>query len=670
MDLLLIAVALILCGGVFSLLLSRSPMWATRIGVGAVVAGCLLGLWPAVAGLLGGVPEGFRLPWPVPNGEIYVRLDSLSCFFLIPIFALSVLAAVYGGTYMLAYRGRKSLGAHWFLFNIFVAGMVLVVVARQALFFLVVWEMMSLAAFFLVTLEHEKQDVRVAGWMYLIAAHVGVAFLFGLFLVLGRHAGSFDFDRFMAAAPLAPSTAVVVFILGLVGFGTKAGLVPFHIWLPEAHPAAPSHVSALMSGVMIKVGIYGLLRTLMFMGAPAPWWGPVLVAIGILGAVLGISMALFQRDIKRVLAYSSIENIGLIVLSFGIAFWGLTTGCYWVAYMGMAGGFLHIWNHSMMKGLMFLAAGSILHGTGTRDIEKLGGLMQRMPRTGALMMLGAVAIAALPPLNGFVSEWLIYLAMVNGGLQFQGISGVALLLLVGILALVGGLALICFVRLTGMALLGEPRSPQAAGVHESSRWMTVPMGILAGCCVMAALFPQVLLRAFSQAVQTTFAVPAPVFMAATDTARSPLAILGVVNGVIWLSLGVIALLLLIALKRGRVAADATWGCGYVAPTAKMQYTGKSFSEIIVTRVLPRPFLPKTREEAPEGLFPGKGAMTTSYPDTLRRIFYQPSFDWLVGHFTRLRWLQKGQIQFYMMYFVVALVAAFAWFVLRRWVMHE
>jgi hydrogenase-4 component B len=666
MNIMLIALAIMLCGGLLSLISTRSPRWATGLGAGSVVAGCLLGLWPAFHGLLGGGIESFRMPWAVPGGEFYIRLDALSAFFLIPIFGLSALAAVYGGNYLLAYRDRKMLGASWFFFNLFVAAMALVVLARQAVLFMVAWEVMSVAAFFLVTFEHEKKDVRVAGWIYLVASHMGAAFLLAMFLYLGRASGSLDFDTFVVPGAMAGR---VILLLALVGFGTKAGMVPLHIWLPEAHPAAPSHVSALMSGVMIKLGLYGLFRVMMFLGAPAVWWGPMFVTIGFVGAVLGISFALFQRDLKRALAYSSIENMGLILLALGVGLWGLTSQHPVVAALGLSGAFLHIWNHSLMKSLMFLGAGSVMHGAGGRDMERLGGLMKRMPRTGAAMVLGAVAIAALPPLNGFVSEWLIYLALLHGGMEFSGGGSVIMLLGVGLLALVGAMALLCFVRLVGIVLLGEPRSEEARHAHESSRWMTAPLAVLAGLCILAALFPGVLVKAFEGVIGEVFGLSEGPFEAALS-ASSALTVLGGVNSVIWGLIGLVALFFIFARRRGGVAADTTWSCGYMAPAASMQYTGQSFSEMMVTRLFLKSFRPKTHVVAPREVFPVAGKMTTSYPDTLSRVVYQPLFNWLAGRFARLRWLQQGKIQVYMMYFVVVLLLAFAWQVVRSWLNYE
>jgi NADH:ubiquinone oxidoreductase subunit 5 (subunit L)/multisubunit Na+/H+ antiporter MnhA subunit len=339
-----------------------------------------------------------------------------------------------------------------------------------------------------------------------------------------------------------------------------------------------------------------------------------------------------------------------------------------VAILGLAGGLLHIWNHSLMKGLMFLSAGSVLHGTGTKDLERLGGLMKRMPRTGVAMTLGALAIAAVPPLNGFVSEWLIYMAMLRGGLEFTGVSRTALLLAVGVLALIGGLASICFVRLIGIVLLGESRSSEARHAHESSGWMTAPLGVLAVFCVVAGMFPRALVSIFSQTVEQVFGISAGDFTATLNSPQSPLAILGMLNVIVWSALILGALILLVLHKNSRAVADATWGCGYVAPTTRMQYTGQSFAELMVTRLFPKSLRPKTSIVAPQGLFPSDGKLATEYPDPLSCGVYQPFFERWAERFAQLRWVQQGKLHYYLLYFVVVLVVALAWVVFRGWVM--
>lgn len=664
---LLVSVALLLLSGFAGLVAWRSPRWSTALATAGAVAGCVVGLVPAFRVLAGGPALSLRWAWHVPVGEFALGIDTLSAFFLVPIFVLTALAAVYGGEYMQAYRGHRSLGAPAFFFNVLAASMVMVVVARNGLVFLMAWELMSLSAYFLVTFEHEREEVRRAGWVYLVATHLGAAFLFGLFMLLGRPAGTLDFEDYRQASTLGAGWSAVFFILALVGFGAKAGFVPYHVWLPEAHPAAPSHVSAIMSGVMIKTGIYGILRVMTFLGKPAPWWGPTLMVIGLAGGLLGISLAFYQRDLKRALAYSSIENVGLITLGLGVGVWGFTSGHPTMAVLGMAGGLLHVWNHSLMKGLLFLTAGSVLHGTGTKDIERLGGVMKRMPRTGAAMSLGVMAISGLPPLNGFVSEWLIYMGLIRGGLSHEGVSRPVLLLSVGLVALIGGLALACFVRLIGTVLLGEGRSDEARHAHESSPWLTLPMGMLIVLCVAVALFPRFVVSATSGAAEQVLGIPASRFMGVLDSSGSPLGTLGVLNVAIWTVVGIVATGLVWLRRRGVEATDATWACGYAQPTARMQYTGASFAEFMVGRVFPQFLRNRTTQTVPSGLFPREGAFESECPDPLNERVYEPFFAYWAERFARLRWVQQGKVHFYLVYIMLMVVLSFVWISFRAWV---
>ena len=433
--------------------------------------------------------------------------------------------------------------------------MILVLLARTTVLFLVAWEVMSVAAFALVTFEHEKEEVRRAGWIYLIAAHIGVAALLAAFLLLGSQAGSLDFAAFEHLDTLTPSSANLVFILALIGFGTKAGLVPLHVWLPEAHPAAPSHVSALMSGVMIKMGIYGLLRFASFLGEPAAWWGVCLAVLGLFSGLVGISLAVSQRDFKRALAYSSIENIGLIVFSLGLGLWGMSERQTSIAVLGLTAALLHVWNHSAMKGLLFLAAGSVLHGTGTKDFERLGGLMRRLPWTSTAILVGSVAISALPPLNGFVSEWLMYLGLLKCGLTETGLIGLASLLSVSILAIIGTLAVITFGRIVGVALLGTPRSDQADHAHEASIWMLGPMMVLAVVCIGLGAAPQVacqLIAGVVQQVGDTSAASAGYDVLNQDV---PLTTIGHMNLGLWIAVLVVFALLTLRVRQQYPRSD-------------------------------------------------------------------------------------------------------------------
>ena len=678
MDVLLIAIVVPVICGIAALFLSRFPRAVSILGAGGTVVGCLIGLVPTVLVLFGFPVEPMEFQWDPAHGHFRVDLDLLSAFFLLPILGLSALATIYGGNYLLAYRHEKALGIPWFFFNLFVAGMALVVIARTVLLFLVAWEIMSIAAYFLVTMEHEKEETRRAGWIYLIATHLGLLFILSVFLVLTYQAGSSEFARFVVAydsvrtldaarwEPYATrGWAGLLFVLALVGFGAKAGLVPFHVWLPEAHPAAPSHVSALMSGVMIKMGLYGLLRTLTFLGPPAFWWGPLLAIIGLLTALVGVALALQQRDLKRALAYSSIENVGLIALALGVGLWGSANHLPAVAALGMIAALLHIWNHAAMKGLMFLAAGSVLHGTGERDVEKLGGLLQRMPWTGNAMIFGAVAIAGLPPLNGFVSEWLLYLGLMKAGLADKTHHALAPLLSLGLFALIGGLAAFAFVRLTGIALLGSPRSEAAKGAHESSWWMLGPMAVLVVLCLILAIFPNIAVDRLTPVVDQMLHQDRG--WAWVDVAfAANLHFLSATQGCLMFAIALAVLLFLYFCPEARQAFGSTWGCGYVRPTERMQYTGLSFSEMLAEHLLPRFLRPHKTQKAPEGLFPAAGEFTSDCPDPVTTKVYEPFFRRWANRFVWLHKLQQGQVRAYLFFVMITLVLALAWVPLRAW----
>ena len=659
MSLLVVALALLLGSAVAATLLARAEHAAGVVGMIGGVAGCLVGLVPTVRVLLGSDLPSLRTAWDVPYGSVSIGIDPLSAFFLAPLFLLGGLAAVYGRDYLSAYRGKKLLALPTALLNVFIASMAVVVVSRNGVLFLVAWEVMTLTSYLLVTFEHEEAEVRRAGWVYLLAAHAGVACLILLFLLFGRQAGSLEFEAFRMSSPPSPRLAAVLFALAAIGFGIKAGFVPLHVWLPEAHAAAPSHVSALMSGVLIKIGIYGFLRVLTLLPV-ATWWGPLLMVLGIVGALLGIGLALYQRDLKRVLAYSSIENIGIVLLGVGVGYWGMSRGDPRLATLGFYGGLLHLWNHALMKALMFFSAGSILHGTGTKDLERLGGLMKAMPRTATAMMIGAVAISALPPLNGFLGEWLIYLGLIGGGIAPQGVPA---LFLVGALALTGGLTALCFVRLAGVALLGVPRSTRAAEAHESSLWMVGPIWLLALSCVAIALFPAPVLAMMSTVATQLLGSR----LLIEDLPRSSLTTLGACNLGLWTVLVLLGMSLLLS-YRGRVASDATWGCGYAAPTARMQYTARSFSELLAERLLPALLRARVTQTIPQGIFPATGGYATECVDPLTRSVYEPFFDSWGARFSRLRWVQQGLLHVYLVYILAVVVLGLTWTALRSWML--
>jgi hydrogenase-4 component B len=656
MILILSSVGIQLLCGIAALLLRRSSRAASAIGAIGPVVACVIGLIPAIEVLSGTQIAPVQAPWNMPLGTISIGIDGLSALFLLPILGLGAMSSIYGIAYLRPYRETRSLGVSWFLLNVLSASMVMVVLARSVLLFLLAWEVMSLSSFFLVAFENEKSEVRQASWIYLIATHLGTAFLLAMFLVLGRNSEALDFAQL---GGLTPELAGLCFVLALIGFGTKAGILPFHVWLPEAHPAAPSHVSALMSGVMIKTGIYGILRTITFLAPPPSWWGYMLITLGLVSGVVGVLFAMAQHDLKRLLAYHSVENIGIIVTGMGLGLLGISYGFPALSVLGFAGCLLHVINHALFKGLLFMGAGSVAHRTHSLEIDHLGGLIKRMPWTATTFLVGAVAIAGLPPLNGFVSEFLIYAAAFKGVLSIRDGSSIALLAVIAGLALIGGLATACFTKAFGIVFLGEPRSDHPTRAFESEKSILLPMVLLSGTCLGVGLLGFRVVRSLRLALEGL--VPA-----------SPAAIqseLSLASG--WLrsfTWGALALLVLIALftflrirlLSGRTVREAgTWDCGYVKPTARMQYTSSSFAQPIID--LFNVFQSgRKRFKAPKGYFPTTASFKTETLDTSREHVYRPIFEGVEGMLAKVKVMQHGRIQLYVLYIVLTLAVLLFW----------
>lgn len=652
MTLVLVSLALLLAGGILSLLASRRPRLASLFGAGGAVLGGAVGAVPAIGAVLGGEPQTVTFAWG-GYGQLAVGLDPLSGFFLLPMLAVPALAALYGSE---ARAGRASGGAHWFFFDVLAAGLAGVVVARDGLTFLVAWETMALASFFLVVEENEKPAVRSAGWIYLVATHLGTAFLFPFFLLLGQRAGSPEFGAIAAASANLPAgLAAALFVFALLGFGTKAGLMPLHPWIPEAYPAAPSHVAAVMSGVMSKAGLYGLLRALSFLGPPASWWGPLLLAVGVASGVLGILLALAQHDLKKLVAYSSVESIGVAAIGVGLGLVGISSGQPQLAALGMAGALLHALNDATFKSLLFLAAGAVERATGTRELDRLGGLLKRMPFAGAAFLVGALALCGLPPFNGFVGEFLLYVGAFDAAASPQIPAALCALAAIGGLALIGGLAAATFTKAFGIAFLGEPRADLGREVQDVGARGKVALGLLALACVAVGIFaPHAALFA-ERAMNPAAAVESP---ATTSLAGL---LFGVTAGAaaLWL-LGGLLWGLRRALLRGRAVGSAgTWDCGYAEPTARMQYTASSFADPLIRVFIP--FL-RTRHslQAPKGFFPDSASLATETPDLGREKVFGPAFALARDQLARLGFLQAGGMHRYVLFIALTLVALLVW----------
>jgi len=658
MSLLLIGLAIVILGGGAALAANRRADTASLIGAGGALIGCGVAFAGALRALIAGGVESLRLPWSVPLGGFHLQLDALSALFLLPVLGLSGIAAVYGVEYLRGSLRPRALGFSWFCYNLLIASMALVLVAADGVLFLVAWEVMALSSFFLVAFEHERKEVREAAWTYLIASHLGTAFVVAFFLILGARAGSFDFDQI---GRVSGGRAGLLFLFAVVGFGTKAGFMPLHVWLPEAHPAAPSHVSAVMSGVMIKTGTYGILRAVTLLGPPAAWWGWLLVGIGLTSGVLGVLFALAQHDLKRLLAYHSVENVGIIALGLGIGLIGVSAATPTLAVIGFAGALLHVVNHAVFKGLLFLGAGAVQHATGTLEIDHLGGLLKRMPWTGATFLVGAAAICGLPPLNGFVSEFLIYVGAFHGGAALNGANAVASIFAILALALIGGLALACFTKAFGVIFLGEPRGEHALHAHEAGPAMRLPMLLLAAVCLAIGLCAPQIVLAMAPAVGCIVQTPA------VETARLLSATSLPLTGIVLCAAGLLFLAALFGWIRLQLAGrdsparTGTWDCGYARPTARMQYTASSFAQPLTD--LFRVFLgTRRRFTPPQGVLPTQRAVFHSEtPDVFTELCFRPIFTgiaWLMAHPRRL---QHGRVQLYVLYVALTLVGLLIWY---------
>ena len=656
MNLLFNAFLLFGLGALLAIIPWRGGKAATLFGSGGAILGCLLGLVAAGQGLAAGAAETFFLPLSMPGGAFSLRLDGLSAFFLLPLFVVGLVGALYGGEYMKGGEKSRWSGLHWTWYNLLILSMALVVTAANGMLFLFAWECMSLTSFFLVITEHNLAEAVEAGWTYLLATHLGAAFLFAFFLSASALSGSLEFASFRMLGQLSIPAASGLFLLLLVGFGSKAGVFPFHVWLPDAHPAAPSHVSALMSGVMVKTAIYGLLRLFSFLPAGPPWWGGLLMAIGIIGALFGIAMAALQRDVKRSLAYSTVENIGIILLALGFWMQCRATGHYLAAALALAGALIHLLNHSLFKSLLFMGAGSLMHGSGSRDLNRMGGLMRRMPVTGVLIVCGGLAISALPPFNGLIGEWFIYRALLESGTALSGLAGFFPLVLIGLLALVGGMVLIVMTRIIGIALAGEPRSSAAARAHEAGWPMWSGMAALALLCLAGGLMPVLLLQVAGRAA--TLLDPAAATMLAGN-AMTPW----------WL--GIMAVLLLgcilaaYGFSRWRqggtiVPASATWGCGFAFPSSRMSYSAESYTELPQSAMFCNCLSPSTEDGRTIGFFPEAKSFSFEAPDPVLEKLFRPFFRWAARVCSGFRGLQAGQLHVYLLYIFSVTILLLFW----------
>jgi hydrogenase-4 component B len=657
-------------GALAGLVFLRTERFANYFSFGCAALGALGGVIASIWALVTGAavaPSLQLLPSLVPYIKFTIRLDPLGLFFTLIVSLLGLALSIYSLGYARGFYGRKNVGVLGAFFNLLLLATTLVFLADNAFFFLLVWELMALTTYCLVSFEHEKEESRNAGVLYFVMSHIGTGCIMLGFLLLFRASGDYGFAGFHALGDkMSDSSRNAAFILFLVGFGIKAGIIPLHIWLPVAHPAAPSNVSAIMSGVIIKTGIYGLTRVFFdFLGTPPNWWGVTVLAIGTISAVLGVLYALMEHDLKRLLAYHSIENIGIILMGLGASLMFLHSGHPLLASLALIAGLYHTINHAVFKGLLFLGAGAVVHATHTRNMEDLGGLAKRMPQTAFFFLVGAVAISALPPLNGFVSEWLTYQSLLQGFGTTPRLIRLMFPLSGAMLALTGALAAACFVKAYGITFLAQPRSEPAEHAQEAPFPMLAGQAILAAACVFLGLFPTVFLKLFDPLTQQ---LTGQRLSAQLSSAHGLVLSGAVASGgtVSTLGLALMAVCLLpvplglwLVFGRGtKTRRGPTWDCGLQGLTPRMEYTATGFSKPI--RMIFKALFRPRREVQREYDFSPYFAKTLRFESHVEEVFqtriYRPFYGAVWYFSRRMRALQAGSLQAYLIYIFVTLLA--------------
>jgi formate hydrogenlyase subunit 3/multisubunit Na+/H+ antiporter MnhD subunit len=643
MNYFFIALTSIFLGGLVSIGVKekqKAKIVSSFTGIGMIFA-----LIPSLNVLLTGRIISKNIYFPEPIGKVAFIIDSLSAFFILVISVMSFIGTLYAVGYIKPYLEKNHcVSSHFLFLSTLIASMLMVVTVQNALFFLIVWEIMSLSSFFLVIFESDKKEVRSAGMNYLVTMHVSVLFIIIGFIMLIQNAESFEFALFK------PTN--LIFILLFIGFGIKAGFVPFHTWLPKAHPVAPGHVSGIMSGVMIKTGIYGILRILSLISIPSLQISYFVLFISILTALFGILYASAQQNFKKLLAYSSVENIGVIGIGLAVGMLGLAYNNSLIAGLGFSGGILHILNHSIFKELLFFGADAVYNKTHIKNMEKLGGLIKKMPYTAALFLLGSVAISGLPPLNGFVSEFLIYLGMLHNFEIKNPFVLIVAAFAIASLAMVGTIALLCFTKAFSIMFLGISRSTEAEAVDgEASKTMLIPMGILAGFALLIGLFPQYALNLVKY--------PSMVLLKNNYSYEVPTNILKMVSlsGFLFISLFVLIYGLRALLLRNKaITSYKTWDCGYQFGNNKMQYSASSYVSPFLSFLKPF-FVKKFDISKPKELFPKEACFELHIKDIFEFYLIKPVLKANERFLEKFYWIQSGSTQQYILYGLIFLIIA-------------
>ena len=599
----------------------------------------------------------------LPDLPFHMRLDPLSGFFLTLIGALGFIISIYSIGYVKGFIGHRPVTSLAIFYSLFLAGMLMVVLADDAFFFLISWEVMAAASYFLVMFEDEKAENRRAAFLYLVIAHIGaIAILLSFGLMAGFATGFEGFNGYtfdaMRHASFPPHWAAITFFLAFFGFAAKAGVIPLHVWLPEAHPVAPSNVSALMSGIMLKTAIYGIIRVAFDLIRDFPWWwGAVVLILGLVSALLGILFALQQQDLKKLLAYSSVENIGIILIGIGLSMTFASFNSPVLAALALTAGLYHTFNHAMFKGLLFMGAGAVLHATHERNMEGMGGLIHRMPWTSALFLIGCISISALPPFNGFVSEWLMFQAFLLSPALPSTLLNFLIPMGAALLALTAALAAMCFVKAFGVTFLGQWRGPHHSEVHEVDWFMRTGMGLSAIACLCLGIFPtgiihwmDIIAAGFvGGELSESAGAFGWIWLTPISHDRAsysgPIVLLGLV--------GVVSLVfLLLHARRKTIHSGPLWDCGFEKVTPRMQYTATAFS-MPIRRIFGYYF--HIRERKVSKHLPDHRVFIKSIRYSLKTRdrfwgwIYQPVADAAFWISRKTGKLQQGRIQVYLIY---------------------
>ncbi len=592
------------------------------------------------------------------NRNFLLTIDSLSAFFIVVVNITVFIGFLYARGYLQPYYQSKNalrFSIHYFSYLWLYLSMIMVVMIRDGLSFLIVWELMALSSFLLVIFDAEDRTIMKTGISYLIQMHVGMFFILISFLIVDKATGQMSFDALRLY--FASHSNFLLFILFFIGFGIKAGFILLHTWLPEAHPAAPSHVSGVMSGVMIKMGIYGILRVIMSVQNDLLLIGLIVLSISIASGVFGVMMAIVQHDLKRLLAYHSIENIGIIGIGIGLGVIGLATNNTALSLLGFSGGLLHVMNHSLFKSLLFFNAGSVYQATHTRNIEQLGGLMKKMPYTAIFFLIGSLAICGLPPFNGFISEYLIYMGMFKSLSAANLYQSIVILSSIVGLALIGGLAIFCFTKAFGIVFLGEPRSEKASKAKEVSRVMIFPQFITVAFIILIGLASVLFVKPVFNIVFQAFRLPDMTMVA--NSSVNNLAQISILSGIFVITIVILLVYRHFYLKTKQIDIGPTWGCGYTAGTSKQQYTATSYTYNY--NHLAKPLLQTKKimdDFRDDEIFPVKRTFESHSDDIIKKLLIDKPIDWFSSLLKKIAVMQTGQIQHYILYAFVYMLLVF------------